>query len=215
MAACPAALFWRDAEVEVRYLFHLLRSVFESPLTGEETEVHAPVPSPASRRGLNQSLCPAFLFPPPSGVTGPCMVGSPREGAVERLTCKISGDLSVCGGAGCCWSGWKVGLGVVTACGPTPQLQSGVPLGILWLDFHGSQSQNGEQRRGHGSSCPRVTQRVCGRAACGGRASRFPAVAVRCIVPTVQGDPGLGEEEPASQTTRLVRISSHNPHSGC
>lgn len=86
------ASLWCDAEIEVRYLFHL----FEPLFTEEETEAHDHVPSPLV-------LEPEPPAPPPHAFLSPLSLGS--------LGPRISGELLVCGGAGCYWSGWQFGDG--------------------------------------------------------------------------------------------------------
>lgn len=89
--------------------------MFESPFTEEETEVYTLGPSPAGRWALGPEPPPPSCSSPPWGPRA--LVESPREGAVERLTFKVSGGLPVCGlvATGRWW-----GLGVVRIGGPDP-----------------------------------------------------------------------------------------------
>lgn len=99
--------FWYDteAQAQARYRFYLLRWVFESPFTGEETEVYTLVPSPAGRWGRGPE--PSLPFPSLLGAPGSRVSPLGRElwrdsGVASLVTCHSGG------GAGCHWSGRMV-----------------------------------------------------------------------------------------------------------
>ena len=123
----------------------------------------------------------ARASPPPSSSLPPrghwAMVGSPREGAVERLTkslvtCQSVVGLVITGLAGR-W-GWEW----LQRVGPLPNSRAGCPWRSSGLTSTALSSQKGEQRVERGSSCPRGTQQVCGRLHLEARPAGFEQCAV-------------------------------------